>query len=114
MQRSKRAGVLLLLAMGAEYFAPIGASADNLNQKFGPSWTCTRLGAVEYSLYRACKICEDHCQDFFGDSDKTGHCLPRTGAAAACPQAAAPSPPPQAVPIATSPGEPAAPSAVQD
>jgi hypothetical protein len=80
MQRSKRAGGLLLLAMGAKCFAPIGASADNLNQKFGPSWTCTKLGAVEYSLYRACKICEDNCQDFFGDTEKTGHCVPKAGA----------------------------------
>ncbi len=115
MHRSKRAGVLLLLAIGAaECFAPIRTSAENLNQKFGPSWTCTKLGAVEYSLYRACRICEENCQDFFSEGDKTGHCLPKAGAAAACPQAAAPPPPPQATPAATSPGQPAAPSAGQD
>jgi uncharacterized membrane protein len=114
MQRSKRAGGLLLLAMGAKCFAPIGASADNLNQKFGPSWTCTKLGAVEYSLYRACKICEDNCQDFFGDTEKTGHCLPKAGAVQACPQAAAAPPPPQATPIAAPSGQPAAPSAAPD
>lgn len=115
MHRSKRAGVVLLLAIGAaECFAPIRASAENLNQKFGPSWTCAKLGAVEYSLYRACRICEENCQDFFSEGDKTGHCLPKAGAAAACPQAAAPPPPPQATPAATSPGQPAAPSAGQD
>jgi uncharacterized membrane protein len=117
MHRSKRAGVVLLLAIGAaECFAPIRASAENLNQKFGPSWTCTKLGAVEYSLYRACRICEENCQDFFSEGDKTGHCLPKAGAAVACPQAAAapPPPPPQATPVATSPGQPASPSVAQD
>ena len=115
MHRSKRTGVVLLLAIGAaECFAPIRASAENLNQKFGPSWTCTKLGAVEYSLYRACKICEDNCQDFFGDSDKAGHCLPKAGAAIACPHAAAAPPPPQATPIATHPGQPASPSTAPD
>src|SRR5260370_38096831 len=105
MERSKRAGVLLLLAMGAECFAPIGASADNLNQKFGPTWACTKLGAVEYSLYRACKICEDNCQDFFGDSDKAGHFVPKAGAAIACPQSAA-APPRQTLPHAAPAGQP--------
>ncbi len=114
MQRSKRAGVLLLLAMGAECFTPIGVSADNLNQKFGPTWTCTKLGAVEYRLYRACKICEDNCQDFFGDSDKAGHCVPKAGAAIACPQAAAAPPPPQTTPIAAPAGQPASSSAAAD
>jgi uncharacterized membrane protein len=107
MHRSKLAGVLLLLAIGAaECLAPTGASAENLNQKFGPSWTCTKLGAVEYSLYRACKICEENCQDFFGDSEKAGHCVPRSDAAKACPQAAAA--PPRTTPIAAPPGLPAA------
>ena len=68
---------MLLLATGAaECFVPTRASVENLNQKFGPTWTCTKLGAVEYSLYRACKICEDNCQDFFGDNEKAGHCQP--------------------------------------
>jgi hypothetical protein len=83
MQRSMRAALLVGLAIGtAECLVPIGASTENLNQKFGPTWTCTKLGSVEYSLYRACKICEDNCQDFSSDSEKTGHCEPKPGAAA--------------------------------
>src|SRR5438093_3847267 len=103
MQRSSLAVALLLLALGAaECFAPILASAENLHQKFGSTWTCAKLGSVEYSLYRACKICEDNCQDFFGDSEKTGHCVPRSGAVKACPQAAAAASP-QATPVAAPP-----------
>jgi uncharacterized membrane protein len=106
MQRSMIAALMLGLMIGtAECFVPIEASAENLNQKFGPTWTCTKLGSVEYSLYRACKICEDNCQDFFGDSEKTGHCEPRPGAAKACPQAAAPPPPPSATPVALPAGQ---------
>jgi hypothetical protein len=70
MQRSMIAALMLGLMIGmAECLVAIGASAENLNQKFGPTWTCTKLGSVEYSLYRACKICEDNCQDFFSDSE---------------------------------------------
>jgi uncharacterized membrane protein len=95
MRRAKVGAALFLLAIGApECFAPVEASADNLHQKFGPTWSCSKLGSVEYSLYRACKICEDNCQDFFGDSEKTGHCVPREGAAGSCPTSAAGGPPP--------------------
>ncbi len=112
MPRSKRAGALLWLAIGAaEYFVPSQALAENLNQKFGPTWACTKLGSVEYSLYRACKICEDNCQDFFDDSEKAGHCVPRPGPAKTCPQAAAA---PQPTPVAAPPGQPASPFAAQD
>jgi hypothetical protein len=112
MHRSKLASALPWLALAAaECFAPAGASAENLNQKFGPSWNCTKLGAVQYSLYRACKICEDNCQDFFSDSESAGHCLPRSGAAIACPQGAGA---PKATPVATPPGQPASPAAAGD
>src|SRR5438270_3558644 len=111
MQRSRLAGALLLLMIGAaECFGSTRASAENLHQKFGSGWTCTKLGAVEYTLYRACKICEDNCQDFFGDSEKTGHCVPRSGTLKACPQAAAAS---QATPV-VAPPDLASPSAAQD
>jgi uncharacterized membrane protein len=112
MLSSKRAAVLLWLAVGAaECFVPIEASAENLNQKFGPAWSCTKLGAVEYSLYRACKICEDNCQDFFSDDGNAGHCVRKSGSA--CPQAAA-TPPAQPTPVAAPSGQPASVSAAQD
>ena len=113
MQRPKRAGFLLALAICAtECFATIPGWAENLNQKFGPTWACTKLGSVEYGLYRACKICEENCQDFFSDSDKAGHCVPKPDTATACPRAAAT--PPQTTPITAPAGQPASPSAAEN
>ena len=114
MEGAKRAAVLLAAAIGAAgCFAPLKTSAENLNQKFGPTWTCTKLGGVEYSYYRACKICEENCQEFFSDSAKTGHCVPKAGANA-CPRGAAPPPATQPTPVAAPSGQTAAASAAQD
>jgi len=89
MRRSKLASALLWAAIGAAGSASPGpATAENLNEKFGPSWACKNLGAVEYSLYRACRICEDNCQDFFEDDGKAGHCVAKTTPAKTCSPAA--------------------------
>ena len=110
-QTARPGGLLAAIAIGAALLVPQGSFGENLNERFGPTWTCTKLGAVEYSLYRACKMCEENCQDFFRDSDKAGHCLRKSVTAAACPAAAA-APPPQPTPVvAPASGESAGPGA---
>jgi uncharacterized membrane protein len=111
MHGAKLAASMLWLMLGfAGLVDPSPATADNLNQRFGPSWACTNLGAVEYSLYRACKICEDNCQDFFEDDNKAGHCVAKSTPAKTCSSAASP----QATTVATGSPPPASPSAAQD
>jgi hypothetical protein len=50
--------------------------AENLNQKYGPSWHCSSITAG-LPIYDACRRCEVRNMDFFRDSDSSGHCVPR-------------------------------------
>src|SRR4051794_3988978 len=57
---------------------PVTARAENLNEKFGPSWDCSYI-TFGQPLYNACKPCEDKGMDFWRDSETTGHCVPKPG-----------------------------------
>jgi hypothetical protein len=59
--------------------APV--QAENLNQKYGPSWNCSYITAGD-PLYEACRPREARNMDFYRDSPSTGHCVPRGGAQA--------------------------------
>jgi hypothetical protein len=52
------------------------ARAENLNEKFGPSWTCNYITAGS-PLFDVCKPCMDSGQDFFRTGSASGYCVPR-------------------------------------
>jgi|GEM_PF-3824262 len=56
------------------------ARAENLNQKYGPSWDCSYI-TFGLPIYDTCKPCQDKGMDFWKDSDTTGHCVLKEGAA---------------------------------
>lgn len=69
--------------------------AEDLNQLFGPSWTCNDItpaapGDPLTLEYNACIKCNFSQQDFFRDppgSNPAGHCIPKPSVATPPPQA---------------------------
>src|SRR5438105_14755876 len=51
--------VLLAIASQAQV-----AQAENLNRKYGPSWSCSNIDARFEQLYQACRACETQGMDF--------------------------------------------------
>src|SRR3989344_6845014 len=87
--------VRLLWVVGALVLMTLtttSARAENLNEKFGPSWDCSYITAG-MSIYDYCKPCQDKGMDFWRDTETTGHCVPKAGAAEEEPSAPAPPPP---------------------
>ena len=72
-------GILILLCAVVGMAFTGSVRAENLNQKYGPSWDCSYI-TVGMPIYDACKPCQDQKLDFFRDTDTTGHCVPRDGA----------------------------------
>jgi len=84
--------VRLLWVVGALVLMTLtttSARAENLNEKFGPSWDCSYITAG-MSIYDYCKPCQDKGMDFWRDTETTGHCVPKAGAAEEEPSAPAP------------------------
>jgi hypothetical protein len=81
--------------------------AGDLNQQYGPSWTCLSIDARDQALYQACLPCQQSGQDFYEDSDSSGHCVPKPGAqtshGAPVPIRVAPPPPPPVQPVSPPP-----------
>lgn len=72
------------------------STTGDLNQLYGPSWSCLSIDARSQALYQACLPCEQSGQDFYEDSDTSGHCVPKPGG-----QQATPALPPAPVPLRT-------------
>lgn len=75
------------------------ARAENLNEKYGPSWNCKYISltpASSYTLWKACEPCMNKDEDFFQTGESTGYCIPKAGSAEEQPQEAAPPTPPPA------------------
>ncbi|MBN8988719.1 MAG: hypothetical protein J0H42_10770 [Rhizobiales bacterium] len=47
--------------------APTTAHSENLNLKFGPTWSCTMISAELKERYEACRVCERQKKDFDPD-----------------------------------------------
>lgn len=70
----------LLAAVVSLVVLPLGsfedAGAENLHQKFGPSWDCSYITAG-MPIYDPCRACELRGMEFYRDSETTGHCVAR-------------------------------------
>jgi len=74
-----KTALIILFAVLLASWAKL-ASAENLHQKYGPSWDCGYITAG-LPIYDYCKPCEDKGMEFFKDSDISGHCVPKEGSA---------------------------------
>lgn len=78
-----------LVLVAAAAVAPVGllfsstASAENLHQKYGPSWDCSYI-SVGQPYYPVCKSCEARGMEFFRQGN-SGYCVPKAGARQAAP-----------------------------
>lgn len=79
---ASRSRLLACVALLVAFPLMTGAThAENLNQKFGPEWNCSRIGqgrAELDALRKACLVCEQKRQDFFQTGAGTGNCVART------------------------------------
>jgi hypothetical protein len=63
--------ILALLAFIGE------CPAENLNRKYGRSWSCKMISAELEDLYQACRNCEKGGQEFDQTSASGGSCVPK-------------------------------------
>jgi uncharacterized membrane protein len=68
--------VSLVAAVIAVSQIPGQSLAENLNEKYGPSWSCAYI-TIGMPLAAPCYVCEQQGMDFFRDSETTGHCVAR-------------------------------------
>jgi hypothetical protein len=86
--------------------------AQDLNQQYGPSWNCLSIDARLTFLYQACLPCQQAGQDFYRDTDTSGHCVPKAGTQAPVTQAPASQAPVSQAPASQTPIDPSQGSSV--
>lgn len=71
--------VTLIGVLGAGVFGCSPARAENLNLKFGPTWSCKMISAELNDLYESCRRCEKRNppEDFNKLSSTGGECVPK-------------------------------------
>jgi hypothetical protein len=67
---------------GGDAGYPVSISQPgNLNQRYGPSWSCNSISLVPQSscqLFNSCLPCMNSNEDFYQDTPSSGHCVTRT------------------------------------
>ncbi len=69
----------LVGVLGASVFDSGPAGAENLNLKFGPTWSCKMISAELDNLYESCRRCEKRNppEHFNQLSPTEGECVPK-------------------------------------
>ncbi|MGT2503375.1 hypothetical protein ACVOMS_26450 [Bradyrhizobium guangxiense] len=67
--------VTLVGVLGAGVFGCGPARAENLNLKFGPTWSCKMISAELNDLYESCRNCEKDGKNFNQLSSTRGECV---------------------------------------
>lgn len=67
----------ILLLTAAIFLCSVSARSENLNLKFGPTWSCRMISAELASLYNECLNCEGQHMDFNQQNAEHGTCETR-------------------------------------
>lgn len=67
----------IFLLAAAILLYSVSARSENLNLKFGPTWSCRMISAELATLYNDCLDCERHHQDFNQKNEEHGTCEAR-------------------------------------